>query len=115
MPAKPPMPPDVETLRFLPALADEFSSDDGLRHIAPMDEDAEDYWDTRLAGVCIPCREARDAAIRQQQPPRGLTMPDVYAIAAWRPVRDAEDACEFLAEHADCAVRPRLDIGIRWD
>lgn len=43
------MPPDVGTLRFLLILAEEFTSDDGLRQIVPLDEDAEDYWDARLA------------------------------------------------------------------
>jgi hypothetical protein len=109
------MPPDVETLRLLLVLAHEFTSDDGLRAIVPMDEDAEDYWDASLAGVCASCRDARLDAIRLEQPPDGLTMPEVYAIAWWRPVRDAEDAWAFLADHAECARWPRLDIGIRWD
>ena len=110
-----PMPPDVETLRFLLILASEFESDDGLRRIVPMDEEAEDYWDARLAGLCLSCKDVRDEAIERQQPVHNLTMPEVYAIAWWRPIRDAEDAWRFLAEHADCAKRPRLELGIRWD
>jgi hypothetical protein len=109
------MPPDVETLRFLLVLAHEFISDDGLRAIVPLDQDAEDYWDTSLAGMCASCRDARLDAIRLDQPPEGLTMPDVFAIAWWRPVRDAEDAWVFLADHAKCVRQPRLDIGIDWD
>lgn len=109
------MPPDVDTLCFLLVLAHEFTSDDGLRQIVPLDEDAEDYWDARLAGICLVCREVRDTAIRQQQPVHGLTLPEVYAIAWWRPVRDASDAWTFLADHAHCTRQPRLDIGIAWD
>lgn len=115
MTSRAPMPLDIETLRFLLALAEEFTSDDGLRLIVPLDEDAEDYWDATLAGVCFSCKDIHDEAIRRQQPVYGLTLPEVYAIAWWRPVRDAEDAWTFLSEHADCPRQPRLDIGIDWD
>jgi hypothetical protein len=109
------MPPDVETLRLLLILGREFASDDHLRFIVTMDEDAEDYWEAEQAGMCLSCKDARDAAIERQEAPEGLTLPEVYAIAWWRPVRDALDAWTFLAEHANCPRRPRLDIGIRWD
>jgi hypothetical protein len=109
------MPPDVETLRFLLVLTKEFTSDDGLRLVVPMEEEGEDYWDASLGGVCVTCRNVRLEAIRLEQPPRNLTMPEVYAIAWWRPVRHAQDAWTFLADHADCPRQPRLDIGIQWD
>ncbi|MGK5171820.1 hypothetical protein [Geodermatophilus sp. CPCC 205761] len=109
------MPPDIETLRILLILAEGFTSDDGLRLIERADEDAEDYWDAPLMGICISCQEVRREALRRQLPPDGLTMPEAYAIAAWRPVRDAEGAWAFLDDHADCASHPRLELGITWD
>ncbi|MCF6733630.1 hypothetical protein [Blastococcus sp. KM273129] len=95
-------------------LAEEFTSNDGLPHIVVMDEDAQDYWGVRQAGVSLTCRGVRDTALRRREPVEGLTWPEVHAIAWWRPVRDAEDAWTFLAEHQHCVRRPRLDIGISW-
>lgn len=109
------MPPDIDTLRLLLVLAREYRSDDRTRRIVPMGEEDEEYWGASLAGICNPCSNVRYYAISVNQPPDGLTMPEVHAIGWWRPVRDAEDAWAFLAHHVDCAQRPRLDIGIDWD
>lgn len=109
-----PMPPNVESLRFLLILAGEFVSDDGLLEIVPFLDGAEEHWKAPLAAICRTCRdiqwEARDGKVSLP----GYSRRDVREIAAWRPVQDADDAWSFLADHANCPQQPRLEIDGRW-